>query len=353
VCAKPINWDSRIGRRVRLRDLHILFAVVEHGSMAKAGAQLGMSQSAVSQAIAALEDALQVPLFDRTPRGADLTIYGKALMQRGQAAFDELRSGVKDIEFLTDPQVGEVRIDATEPLATGLLPPVIDTFSRKYPRVRLHVFAAQGYTALHDRTADIVLEFLQGPIASDLTEDLQAEVLFQERICLAASTHSPWARRRKINLDDLKDAVLISPSPHTPGARAFMEAFRTAGLPEPQITVTTHSVHVRNILSMTGRFIAVLPASVLRFNPGLYSLKELPFDLPMPPLQAVIVTLKNRTLSPPVERFIACAREVGKAMHSAPGRTRGSGPPISDDREMIPFPVRRRPPPRPARQRGP
>ena len=96
-------------------------------SMAKAGAQLGMSQSAVSQAIAALEDALQVPLFDRTPRGAELTMYGKALMQRGQAAFDELRSGVKDIEFLTDPQVGEVRIDATEPLATGLLPPVIDT----------------------------------------------------------------------------------------------------------------------------------------------------------------------------------------------------------------------------------
>jgi DNA-binding transcriptional LysR family regulator len=86
VCAKALNWDSRIGRRVRLRDLHILFAVVEHGSMAKAAPHLGMSQSAVSQAVAALEDALQVPLFDRTPRGVELTMYGKALMQRGQAA---------------------------------------------------------------------------------------------------------------------------------------------------------------------------------------------------------------------------------------------------------------------------
>jgi DNA-binding transcriptional LysR family regulator len=314
VCAKALNWDSRIGRRVRLRDLHILFAVVEHGSMAKAGPHLGMSQSAVSQAIAALEEALQVPVVDRTPRGVELTVYGKALMQRGKAAFDELRSGVMDIEFLTDPQVGEVRIDAGEPLASGLLTPVIDAFSRKYPRVRLHVFAAPGFTALRDRTADLVLNLLQGPMWNDLTDDMQAEVLFQERICLVASTHSLWARRRKIDLDDLKEAALILPPPHTSAARAFMAAFRAAGLPESQITVTTGSVHVRNILSMTGRFIAVLPASVLRFNPGLYSLKELPFDLPMPPLHAVIVTLKNRTLSPPVERFIACAREVAKPL---------------------------------------
>ena len=66
--AKTLDWDSRIGRRVRLRDLHILFSVVQHGSMAKAGAQLGMSQSAVSQAIATLEHTLQVPLLNRGPR---------------------------------------------------------------------------------------------------------------------------------------------------------------------------------------------------------------------------------------------------------------------------------------------
>jgi len=74
--AKSVNWDSRIGRRVRLRDLHVLFAAVQQGSMARAGVHLGMSQSAVSQAIAALEQALEVPLLDRTPRGVELTLYG-------------------------------------------------------------------------------------------------------------------------------------------------------------------------------------------------------------------------------------------------------------------------------------
>src|SRR5512144_2118019 len=137
--AKTIQWESRIGRRMRLRDLHILFAVVQHGSMAKAGSHLGISQSAVSQAIAALEDALQVPLLDRTPRGVELTIYGAALVRRGQAAFGELRLGVKDIEFLADPGSGEVRVACTETVAAGILPAAIDAFARQYPRVKLHV----------------------------------------------------------------------------------------------------------------------------------------------------------------------------------------------------------------------
>src|SRR5215472_2739444 len=137
--AKPAPWEGRIGRRVRLRDLHVLFAVVQHGSMAKAGAYLGTSQSAISQAIAALEDAVQVPLLDRTPRGVEPTIYGAALIRRGQSAFDELRSGVQDIEFLADPGTGEVRIACTETVAAGLLPAVIDRFASRYPRVKLHV----------------------------------------------------------------------------------------------------------------------------------------------------------------------------------------------------------------------
>src|SRR6185436_5845486 len=137
--ARRHNWDSRIGRRLRLRDLHVLFAVVQQGSMAKAGAHLGMSQSAVSQAVAALERAVEVPLLDRTPRGIELTPYGAALMRRGQGAFDELRSGVNDIEFLKNPEVGEVRIACTESVAAGILPAVIERFSRQYPKVRLKI----------------------------------------------------------------------------------------------------------------------------------------------------------------------------------------------------------------------
>lgn len=318
--ARRLDWDSRIGRRVRLRDLHILFAVAQQGSMAKAGAHLGMSQSAVSQAIAALENALDVRLLDRMSSGVELTMYGSALMRRGQAAFDELRSGVKDIESLTDPELGDVRIACTESIAAGILPSVIERFSLQYPKVKLHVFQTtthlMGFAALHERKADVVLTLLPKRFEGDLTEHMEAEVLFHDRISLVAAEHSPWARRPKIRLADLVDAALISPDADTPGGAAVDEAFRAAGLPVSPITVTTFSVHLRNILSMRGHFVAVLPASILRCNPGLYPLKELPLDLPMPQPPALIVTLKNRTLSASVGRFIECARDVARKLNT-------------------------------------
>src|SRR3954466_10228506 len=321
---KPLDWDSRIGRRVRLRDLHVLFAVVQQGSMARAGAHLGMSQSAVSQSIAALEHAVQVPLLDRTPRGVELTPYGAALTRRGQAAFDELRSGVKDIEFLADPASGEVRVACSESIAAGVLPSVIERFSLRYPKVRLDVFPTAGhetgFAALHERKVDVVLTLPARPFEKELDEQLRAEVLFSDRICLAAAWKSPLARRRRIELADLAGAALIAPASDTPGGAAITEAFRRAGI-RPAVSITTFSVHLRSILGMGGRFVAVLPASILRFNRGFYALKELPLDVPMPQPPALIVTLKKRMLGAPVGRFVECAREVAKAMHAlAPAR---------------------------------
>src|ERR1043165_3383559 len=311
------DWDSRIGRRVRLRDLHILFAVAQHGSMGKAGLHLRMTQSAVSQAIAALEHAIEAPLLDRTTRGVELTVYGAALMQRAQAAFDELRSGIKDIESLADPAIGEVRIACTESIAAGILPRAIERCAARHPRVQLNVFQTtthiMGFAALHERKADVVLTLLPKPFEVDLSEQLHAEVLFRDRICLAVGKDHPWSRRRKISLAELANVPLISPSTDTPGGAAIIEAFRAAGIAVPPIAITTFSVHLRNILSMRGRFIAVLPSSVLWFGPAGDSLKELPIDLALPEWPALIVTLKNRTLRPAIERFVACLRELAEA----------------------------------------
>jgi DNA-binding transcriptional LysR family regulator len=96
--------EDRVGRRLKFRDLQVLFAVVQAGSMAKAATKLGLTQPAVSDIIAGLEQMFAVRLFDRNPRGVELTIYGRALLKRGRAAFDELRQGIKDIDFLSDPK---------------------------------------------------------------------------------------------------------------------------------------------------------------------------------------------------------------------------------------------------------
>ena len=132
------HWESRIGRRLKLRDLHILFAVVHWGSMAKAAKHLAMSQPAVSKVIADLEDVLRVRLLDRSSRGIEPTLYAHALLKRGHVVFDELRQGIRDIEFLADPTTGEVRIASGELVVAGFFP-AVDRLSRRYPRIVVRV----------------------------------------------------------------------------------------------------------------------------------------------------------------------------------------------------------------------
>ena len=139
-----MEWSERIGRRIRLRDLHILLAVVQCKSMAKAAEHLAISRPVISRAINDLEQVLGVRLLERDRHGAEPTIYGAALLKRGAAAFEELREGVKDVEFLTDPAAGDVRIGSSAPLATTFVSAVIDVLSRRYPRITFHLVTAQG-----------------------------------------------------------------------------------------------------------------------------------------------------------------------------------------------------------------
>jgi len=107
-------WDHRTKRRLKLRDLDILLAVVETGSMGKAAKHLNTSQPAVSKAVVELEDALGVRLVDRSQRGVVPTPYGLALAKRSVAVFNDLRQGVQDIDFRSDQGRNPHRNDRTD-----------------------------------------------------------------------------------------------------------------------------------------------------------------------------------------------------------------------------------------------
>ena len=321
--SKKLDWDARIGKRVRLRDLYILLAVAEYGSMAKAAAKLGVSQPAVSEAIASLEHALHVRLLDRGRRGVQPTVYGVALLKSGEAAFDELRQGIKQIEFLSDPTAGELRIASPESISAGILGPIIKLMSERYPRVQLFVepFLTRArplYPQLDSREVDLI--FTRS--APNEQNDFAFEILFNDQIRLAAAKDGPWAKRRKIDLAELIDEPWITVPSDDIGSSILVNAFRARGLEPPRITVTTYSIHLRNSLAAGGRFIAVLPESVLHL--GAQNLRELPIDLPTPTWPITIITAKKRTLNPVAERFIECAREIVKSFAVGP-RLRKAG----------------------------
>jgi len=309
------DWESRIGRRLRLRDLHILSTVVQWGSMAKAASHLAMSQPAVSEAIASLETALGVRLLDRTPHGVEPTLYASALLKRGLVVFDELRQGIKEIEFLADPTVGEVRIGSIESLTAGFVPGVIDQFSRKYPRVLVHLVntttATQEFRELHERTVDLLLGRILKPIADD---EIDAEVLFQDQYFAVAGSRSPWARRRKIALADLLDEPWILVPPNNVAAPFMAQAFSAQGLELPRAGVTSFSAAIRMHLLATGRFLTIMSGAMLRHNAERWDLKALPIALDTLSFPVAIFKLKHRTVSPVVEKFIEHLRAAAKSM---------------------------------------
>ncbi len=141
-----MQLSERVGRRMKLRDLHVLMTVVQAGSMGKAAQRLNTGQPAVSRSIAHLEHTLGVRLLDRDRRGVELTPYGRALLDCGVAVFDGLRRGVRDLEFLADPTAGEVRIGCNPFLAAGFASAVVDRLSRRYPRMAFHLVTGETET---------------------------------------------------------------------------------------------------------------------------------------------------------------------------------------------------------------
>jgi DNA-binding transcriptional LysR family regulator len=312
------QWESRIGRRLKLRDLHILTAVVQWGGMAKAASHLAMSQAAVSESIANLEDALRVRLLDRGQRGVEPTVYAQALLKRSHVVFDELKQAISDLELLGNPTAGEVRVACGDTLAAGLLPEVISRLSRRHPKIVVRVVQASADTLdfreLRERKVDLALARTSSAFVE---EDLDVEVLFEERHRVVVGSRSPWARRRRITLGELVDEPWIFASNHVI-RELIAEAFGKCGLEVPHERVSASSILLRNHLLATGRFLTVLPDSVLRYNARQWSLKALPIDLGVKLRSVAIVSLKNRTASPVVQLFADSVRSVAKTIAGHP-----------------------------------
>jgi DNA-binding transcriptional LysR family regulator len=310
-----MQFSDRIGRRMKLRDLHVLMTVVQAGTMGKAAQRLNTTQPNISRSIAELEHALGVRLLDRHRQGIEPTEYGRALLDGGVAVFDELRQTVKNIEFLADPAAGEVRIGSNPLLAATFVSAVVDRLSRRYPRVVFDLVAELEetlYRELSERNVDFLIVRSLDPSAD---ERLDFEFLFDDSCVVVASAQSPWARRRRIELSELISEPWVLPTGTSGAVGSFAtEAFRAGGLDYPRATVVTGSPHVRMSLLATGRFLTIFPASSLRFPTRRPELKVLPVELPKVRVLVHIVTLKNRTLSPTAQLFIEHAREVAKPL---------------------------------------
>jgi DNA-binding transcriptional LysR family regulator len=164
---------------------------------------------------------------------------------------------------------------------------------------------------LRDRNIDVAIGTSIAPISD---ENMESKLLFRDRLVIVAGASSKWAGRRKIKPDELLGEPWTFPPAGSIPSTNIANAFKSAGLACPRPTVPTDSISAIIHLLAAGRFLTVLPESMIRFRAKNLPLKVLPVELPARQLSVVIVTMKNRTLSPLAKLFIDSARAMSRPL---------------------------------------
>jgi molybdate transport repressor ModE-like protein len=311
-----MRWDERVGRRIKLRDLHLLEAAARTGSLAKAAKSLGMSQPAVSYAIAEMERSLAVPLLDRTSQGVVPTAFGHALLKRSAVVFNEIRHGLSEIESLADPTRGELRLGTPQPMLP-VMSAIIDRVSSQYPNITFHLTVESTHILLRDlreRAVELVISRMLAPSVDD---DLLIDILFKDELAVIAGKNNPWTKRKVVRLEQLMKERWVLPPTDGWLHPLMQKAFGGKGLEVPRATVSTLSTYAVSMLVAQGPFLTVHPETMLHVAGENRLLRALPVALPETRTPVGLISMKHHTLSPTAQVFVEAARQAVKELIGA------------------------------------
>lgn len=306
---------DRMHRHLRLRDLDTLRAVVHAGGMRKAAHALNLSQPAVSRAIRDLEEALGMKLLQRGRRGVEPTAFSEVLVRRSTAVFDELKGALRELAHLADPSTAEVHVGCMETVHAGLIAACLDVLSREHPRMRFTLETGSATDLIERFLRQRLVDFVVArPFNPALPPDVQGEPLFADQLRVAVGRGHQLARKRRLRLADLAGEHWVLSHNEVMDSSPVACAFSAEGLPMPARVITSASLNTRLVLLETGRFVTVLPHSLLAFGNASKRLQLLPVRLPVWQVPTMILTLKGRTLVPAAELFQRTVRKLSETL---------------------------------------
>ncbi len=253
---------------MELRHLRYFVAVAEEGSFTRAAARLHMQQPPLSQQVQALEREIGVRLFDRLPRGVELTAGGAAFLEDARAALTHVNASSERARKVASGAVGSLSIGLASSAATQeIVPRVIAEFREQHPAVVLSFIEGNAATLAEDvlgRRADLAL--LRAPVDRDAS--LHYERLLQEPVLAALPSSHPLAAgakgaKKEIALRALSgEAVILVRRPGAPGIYADLIAACDAAGFEPRIAAEVGNMLTNILLVAAGVGVSVVPASM-------------------------------------------------------------------------------------------
>lgn len=272
-----LPWFVRA--HLKTRQLMLLVAIDEHGSVHRAAQALHMTQPAASKLLKGLEDLIGVPLFERLPRAMRPTWYGESMIRHARIALSALGEAGAEIEALRAGYAGNVAIGAIAGPAMTLLPPALARVAQAYPDLRVSLMV-DGSDVLLEQLAQNKIDLMIGRLfARHDKRHLHYEPVAEEQVCAIARPGHPLLALENPQLRDLALASWVVPPEGSILRHRFELMFQSAGLEPPRRMLGTAALVLLPRLLQDSDHLAVVPVDVARHYAAHGMAKIVPLEL--------------------------------------------------------------------------
>jgi DNA-binding transcriptional LysR family regulator len=246
---------------MELRHLRTIVAVAQHRSLTKAGEELFLTQSAISQQIRRLEKELGIEVFRRTSRSVELTAEGRVILGYAQRVLSEVDGMHSELEEITGLLAGQLRIGGVYPTGPYDLFGMLAEFRTAHPGVAVHMIEDTQDGVLAALRADELDCAFTALDPDALGDEFAATLLWEEEIVIALPIGHPLCERPRITLHELAAEDLIAYRDNSALRRRLERTMAELELQPRNAFICTEMGAVRGLASK-GLGIAVLPRSV-------------------------------------------------------------------------------------------
>ena len=220
-----IKIEKELLNKLKIRHLSLLVEIDRYQNVLKASKELNTTQPAASRMLQEIEEILGVTLFDRGSRGVKTTPYGEVMVARAKQVLGGIRHASEEIVSIKDGISGHVRIGTLLAAAPALVPNAVTLLKSSHPQILGNIRDGTNESvlaALDDEDIDLAITRMEPYI---LQKGLVHEVLYEDRMCIAARRDHPKADSKNIPLKELAEYQWILPGPQTMTRDLFNQVF--------------------------------------------------------------------------------------------------------------------------------
>lgn len=295
-----------------VKRMRVLREVVLRGSFSAAADAMHLSQSAISQQVAALEREVGMPLLERTSAGPQLTPAGEKLMDHADAVISRLDEAERELSQIAGLEGGRLKLISFPTASATLMTRAMAEFSSRHPQVELQFTEGEpeeSIPAVRRGEHDLALTFDFVAFPEEYGRDLDAQLLLVDPMRVALPPGHPMAASEAVDLSTLSDEDWLCGDKPSACREHVIGACRLAGF-EPRISFESDDYQVMQGMVAAGLGVALIP-ELAAWDPNV-ELREIE---PHPPIRRVwAVTREPSSRSPACEEMLGMLRRVGEGL---------------------------------------